>query len=102
MRDCLLKQFDATELPWHVADLLERAYVVARGTESVIRAVRVRAVQCSHGESADLSATDADFLMGLAQASSELLGDRLEALSQHVNDESRRLSDDEHSLGGNS
>lgn len=101
MRDCLLKQFGASELPPHVAHLLEQIHSIVRGTESAIRAARVRAVKCARGESADLSATDADFMLGLAQAASELLGDRLEALSQQVHDESRRLSSNEQSLRGN-
>ncbi|MGY6154121.1 hypothetical protein [Paraburkholderia graminis] len=78
----LPKQFGAAELPSRVAGLLEHTYSITRGTEAAIRAARMRTVKCANGDPADLSATDADFMLALAQAASELLGDRLEALAE--------------------
>jgi len=101
MRDSLLLQFDESKRPSHTADLLEHAHCVARGAAVAIRIVRVVAVQRELGERVDLANTDADHLLALVGSAAELLGDRLESLSQHVHDESRRLLDDEQSSRGN-
>ncbi|WP_124470946.1 hypothetical protein [Burkholderia ubonensis] len=101
MRDGLLLQFGASELPPPVADLLERAYSVSRGAAVAISIARMAAVQRELGEPADLTNTDADHLLALAGAAVALLGDRLESLSQYAHDESRHLSVDEQSSRGN-
>lgn len=82
MRDCLLKQFGASGLSPQVAVLLEYAHAVARGGEVAIRVARVSAVQRELGEALDMENGDSDRLLALAQAASELLGDRLEALAE--------------------
>jgi hypothetical protein len=81
MRDCLLKQFGASALPPLVAVLLEHAHAIARGGEAAIRVARVSAVQRELGQPLDIENGDSDCLLALAQAASELLGDRLEALA---------------------
>lgn len=101
MRDRLLKQFGASELPVPVADLLEHAHGVSRGAAVAIRVARVLAVQRELGEPAFLANADADDLLALAGAAAALLGERLESLSQRVHDESRRLSGDEQTSRGN-
>lgn len=101
MRDGLLKQFTVRELPASVADVLEHAHIVARGAAVAIRVARVVSVQRELGEHAGIENIDADHLLALAGAAAELLGDRLESLSQRAHDESRCLSGDEQSSRGN-
>lgn len=100
MRDDLLLQFGASELPRYVTALLEHAHAVARGTEAAIRVARVCSVQAELGERAGIAQTDLDGLLALAQSSSALLGDRLESVGQHDYDESRRLLGNKQSSRG--
>lgn len=99
MHESLLTQFGASELP--LASLLEHAYSISRGATVAIRIARVAAVERELGEPTVLANADADHLLGLAAAATALLGDRLEALSLYVHDESRRLSGYTQSARGN-
>ncbi|VVE88409.1 hypothetical protein [Pandoraea bronchicola] len=101
MRESLILQFGASELPPPVADVLEHAHSVARGAAAVICVARAASVRRELGEPAGIENIDADYLLALAGAAAALLGDRLESLSQHVRGESRHLSDDEQSVRGN-
>lgn len=55
---------------------------LTRGGEAAIRVARVSAVQRELGEALAMGNGDSDHLLALAQAASELLGDRLEALAE--------------------
>ncbi|MGF6904641.1 hypothetical protein P3T22_005930 [Paraburkholderia sp. GAS348] len=104
MRDSLVLQLDANDLPPYVVSLLEHTHSVARGTEAVIRAARVAAVQCELGEPANVASGDVDHLLALAQSAAALLGDRLESIAEHdythEHSESRRICSAEQSSRG--
>lgn len=95
MRESLLTQFGERELPPPLASLLEHAYSISRGAAVAIRIARISGIERELGEPTVLANADADHLLSLVAVAAAMLGDRLEALSKFVHDESQSLSGDD-------